>query len=76
MRGNNRYVCIHAYICVHMYICMHFWREWWHLCRTAILRIIEGQFQVFQRFSNCKLVLQIFEKLFRGPQISVLVQAS
>jgi hypothetical protein len=32
--------------------------------RTAILTIIEGQFQVFQRFSSSKLILQTVESCF------------
>jgi hypothetical protein len=34
---------------------------------SAILIIIEGQFQVFQRFSSSKLVLKNRWKPFRGP---------
>ncbi len=36
----------------------------WMMCSTAILIIIEGQFQAFQRFSSSKLVLKAVESCF------------
>jgi hypothetical protein len=46
------YIYIYIYICVHIYI------------HTAIPIIIEGRFQVSQRFSSSKLVLKAVESCF------------
>jgi hypothetical protein len=40
-----------------------------HTTRTAILIIIEGPFQVFQRISSSKLVLRTVEKPETDPQL-------
>ncbi len=54
-------ICIHfMYVCMH--ICMHTAYLW--VIYTAIPIIIEGQFQVFQRFSSSELVLKAVESCF------------
>jgi hypothetical protein len=68
-------VCIHVYIYTQicMYICVsHPCACMCMVCKnktcreapTAILIIIEGQFQVFQRFSSSKLVLRTVDSRF------------
>ncbi len=60
------YTCIVSYgvfvcVCVVPFSCVHYTHS---LCHTAIPIIIEGQFQVFQRFSSSKLVLKTVESCF------------
>ncbi len=43
---------------------MWVWVQQIHVCATAILTIIEGQFQIFQRFSSSKLVQKTAERCF------------
>jgi hypothetical protein len=51
----------HTYICMYVYagICCEA-----RMAHTAILVIIEGHFQVFQRFSSSKLVLKTVKSRF------------
>ncbi len=50
------HACMHLcmYVYVHVYVALNYFANG----RTAILIIIEGQFQIFQRFSSTKLVLR------------------
>ncbi len=55
------FTCIHTYMESHAYAYISSTGEFGH---TTLLIIIEGQFEVFQRFPSSKLVLKTFKSYF------------
>jgi hypothetical protein len=63
------YVCVCVCVCVYVCVCMYVFAIPRGPCRcesdvTAIPIMIEGRFQVFQRFSSSKLVLKTVKSCF------------